>query len=99
MIKEELLNNKDEYLILRYQKSYSSTSSNYHSFRYAAKIINYSWNRVSFSGFLIEKLGRISEQEDHLSILRGCITSLRKCYINEKFAVELNLWRRFLKQK
>ena len=95
MIKEELLYNKDEYLILKYQ---SSCYSNY-SFRYAIKIINYSWNRISFSGFLIEKVGRISEQEDHLSILKGCVTSLRKCYINERFAVELNLWRRFLKKK
>ena len=94
MIKEELLRDKDEYLILKYQSSYSN-----YSFRYAIKIVNYSWNRISFSGFLIEKVGRVSEQEDHLSILRGCVTSLRKCHINEKFAVELNLWRRFLKQK
>lgn len=93
MIKEELLHNKDEYSILRYQ------TSNHHYFRYAAKIINYSWNRVSFSGFWSDKSGRISEQEDHLSILRGYVTSLRKCYINEKFAVELNLWKRFLKKK
>lgn len=98
MIKEELLHNKDEYLILKYQ-SYSSTSSNHYYFRYAAKIINYSWNRVSFSGFWSDKSGRISEQEDHLSILRGYVTSLRKCNINEKFAVELNLWKRFLKKK
>lgn len=99
MIKEELLQNKDEYLILKYQNSYSP--SNYHSFtfRYAVKIINYSWNRISFSGFWSNKSGRISEQEDHLSILRGCVTSLRKCYITEKFAVELNLWKRFLRKK
>ena len=99
MIKEELLNNKDEYLILRYQKSYSSTSSNYHYFRYAAKIINYSWRRISFSGFWIDESGRVFEQEDHLSIFRSYVTSLRKCCINEKFAVELNLWKRFLKMK
>ena len=95
MVKEELLRDKDVYLILKY---HSSCYSNY-SFKYAIKIINYSWNRISFSGFLINKVGRVSEQEDHLSILRSCVTSLRKCYINEKFAVELNLWRRFLKQK
>lgn len=97
MIKEELLHNKEEYLILKYQKSYSP--SNYHSFRYAAKIINYSCGRIAFSGFWGDKSGRIFEQEDHLSILRGYVTSIRKCYINEKFAVELNLWRRFLKKK
>ena len=96
MIKEELLHDKDEYLILKYQ-SYSS--SNHHYFRYAVKIINYSWNRISFSGFWSDKSGRIFEQEDHLSILKSGVTSLRKCYINEKFVVELNLWRRFLKQK
>ena len=96
MIKEELLHNKEEYLILKYQNSYS-----YHSFtfRYAVKIINYSWNRISFSGFWSDKSGRISEQEDHLSILRSYVTSLRKCHINEKFVAELNLWKRFLKQK
>ena len=97
MIKEELLRNKEEYLILKYQSGYSP--NNYHSFRYAAKIINYSWNRVSFSGFWSDKSGRIFEQEDHLSILRSGVTSLRKCRINEKFAVELNLWKRFLKKK
>ena len=97
MIKEELLHNNNEYLILKYQKSYSP--SNYHSFRYAAKIINYSCNRVSFSGFWSDKSGRIFEQEDHLSILRSYVSSIRKCHINEKFAVELNLWRRFLKKK
>lgn len=93
---EKLLHNKDEYLILRYQ-NYSS--NNHHSFRYAAKIINYSWNRISFSGFWSDKFGKIFEQEDHLSIPRGYVTSLRKCYINERFAVEFNLWKRFLEKK
>lgn len=97
MIKEELLHDKDEYLILKYQSGYSP--SNYHSFRYAVKIINYSWNRISFSGFWSDKSGRIFEQEDHLSILKSCVTSLRKCHINERFVVELNLWRRFLEKK
>ena len=97
MIKEELLHNKDEYLILKYQSGYSL--SNYYSFRYAVKIINYSWDRISFSGFWSDKYGRVFEQEDHLSILRSYVTSIRKCHINEKFAVELNLWRRFLKKK
>ena len=98
MIKEKLLHNKDEYLILKYQKSYSP-NNNYHSFRYAAKIINYSWSRISFSGFRSDESGRVFEQEDHLSILRSYVTSLRKCHINEKFAVELNLWKRFLKKR
>ena len=97
MIKEELLRNKDEYLILKYQSSYSP--SNYHSFRYAVKIINYSWNRISISGFWSDESGRIFERKSHLSIHKSSVTSLRKCYINEKFAVELNLWKRFLEKK
>ena len=96
MIKEELLYNKDEYLILEYP-SYSR--SNNYSSRCVVKIINYSWNVISFSGFWSDKSGRIFEQETHQAIHKSNVTSLRKCHINEKFAVELNLWKRFLEKK